>query len=196
MLVGTLAQRDGHGAPVEQLTRFASLQPVTPSGTQLFARVAYNERDLGNNDPAPLVQQGWIYVIRPPAWPVARTPGTRGGTPAADVWDGAVQLIAQVDGDVQRFIFVGALDANNKPISAGCRLTVEDDPNHPSNPPAVVLNVGQYSEARMVGGTLQISGPFPAPNQPYPPEILELLEQVRGHAIDHLMPWNDALVIP
>lgn len=149
----------------------------------------------GANAAAPVVQQGFIYVVRPPAWPMLRTPASRGGPPMTQTWNGLGYVGASVTDGVQRIFFLGAFDANGN-VREGARISVDDFPAHTSNPPAVFLEVGQYAEVRVVGASLEIIvAPHRVTDPECPSDIRSLLLQMRQRAETLNLPWNPAVVV-
>jgi hypothetical protein len=194
MLVGTRADDPSQiqpGKPGQQSARaMLSLLAAAP------AQVTFSDSEDMGGSPAPLISSGFIYIVRPPAWPVVRTPSTRGGPPVSDSWDGLAYVGAAVEGGVQRIFFLGAFDAHGDAI-AGARIKVDDFPIHPSNPADVFLTVGQYAEATLSGSTLQIVvGEHPVTSSSCPAEVRSLLIQMRQHAEENDLPWNPAMDIP
>lgn len=143
----------------------------------------------------PLISSGWIYIVRPPAWPMVRTPSTRGGPPSGDEWTGLAYIGASVDNDVQRIFFLGAFDENGKEY-AGARIKVDDYPAHPSHPDDCWLNVGDYAEAHFEGAALIIKrSPFNVLEGNYPDDIRALMIQMQEYAQQHNLPWNSGIQV-
>jgi hypothetical protein len=100
---------------------------------------------------------------------------------------------------VERIFFLGAFDASNTVVQA-CRLTVEANPPHTSNPVSVDLQIGQYAEVRLDPKTLDwsdiIVGQAPVSDEASPEDARNLVKYVRVRATNHFMPWNTGLNVP
>jgi hypothetical protein len=196
LLIGANRSSDPPTMPVPEK------RPVSPAKNgsagmkgEPAAKVTFISANADPSAGAPVVEQGWLYAVRPPAWPLIRTPAIRGGVPLSAEWKGSAQVAAAVSGDIERIFFLGAFNTDGTERPATTRLVVDDYPDHPSNPPEVELAVGDYAEARLVGDTLQIvRAPLPITDPNCPQEIKDLINQMRQYAIENGLPWNPAMV--
>jgi hypothetical protein len=144
------------------------------------------------------LQSGWAYVVRPPRFPIVRTPRKRGGV-RASVTTSTVQVLAYADGQYERIIFLGAFKADGTPDTA-CKLSVEM--NSPGAPPPapVEIEVGQYTEMRLDPVTLLWSGisvgAKPITDAGCPQSVRDLVKYVRLRAANRGMAWNNGLNVP
>ncbi len=192
MLVGARKETDMPKSPENQTKQAGAAMGVIgePAGHVTFTNVTGF-----NISPAPVVQSGFLYIVRPPTWPMIRTPATRGGPTVTEVWTGKAYAGASVDGAVQRIFFLGAFNTDGT-IRKGARMKVEDFPAHASNPEPVFIEVGQYVEARLVGPNLEIVVPDHLVTDPAcPQDVRDLIIQMRQYAEQHNMPWNPAIGI-
>lgn len=88
------------------------------------------------------ITTGWIYIVRPPAWPMVRTPSTRGGVPSASTVP-SIHIIAVVQPGVERIFFLGGRDASGASVPCTLRVESLDTPLQ-----QVDLDEGSYAERR------------------------------------------------
>ena len=192
MLVGARKDSDMPKSPEKQNNQSGAAMSVVGEAA---GHVTFTNVTGFNMSPAPVVQSGFLYIVRPPTWPMIRTPATRGGPTVTEVWNGRAYAGASVDGGVQRIFFLGAFNTDGT-IREGARMKVEDFPAHASNPDPVFIEVGQYVEARLVGQTLEIVVPDHRVTDPScPADVRDLLIQMRQFAEQHGLPWNPAMGI-
>jgi hypothetical protein len=93
----------------------------------------------------PEVKNGWVYFVRPPRFPIGKTPRQRGGVRAS----GAVvetHFVLAAEATVERIFFVKGCDGAGKESS--CPFVVEGVPREGSAPPEVSIEVGWFVERR------------------------------------------------
>lgn len=161
-------------------------------------KALYDAFDTGKSPANIELQSGWIYIVRPPAWPIVRTPRIRGGTPLGTIAGAAsIHLVAYADGNVERIFFLGAFDAAGNPVNTS--LHVEADGAQSTG--AVDLSIGQYAEVTLsptatpAWGTVTI-GAHPFTDPACPQEIRDFIRYVRQRALNSALPWNNGLAIP
>lgn len=92
------------------------------------------------------VQKGWAFAIRPPRWPVARTPRQRGGVRVAGTAT-ETHVVLCAEDSAERIFFVRARDGEGKDVA--CQFVVEAVPRVGSTPAEVVIGPGAYVERRL-----------------------------------------------
>jgi hypothetical protein len=176
--------------------------PSFPGGTfgASVGRAVFDAHDSPTGVASFQLNSGWAYVIRPPRWPIVRTPRQRGGVTINSATDAVtLHVLAYADGLTERIVLLGAFDANNNPVQT-VNFTVDANPPHTSVPPLQNLAVGEYAEVTLDPATLDWSdikkGPHPVTSPQSPQELRDLVKYVRLRAANAGMAWNTGLNIP
>jgi hypothetical protein len=97
--------------------------------------------------PAPAeVKNGWAYIIRPPRFPIGKTPRQRGGVRIGGTASEA-HFVLCAEPNAERIFFLHARDTKGN--AATCDFVVEGVPREGSAPPEVTIAPGWFVERRL-----------------------------------------------
>lgn len=143
------------------------------------------------------LQSGWAYVVRPPRFPIIRTPRKRGGVRASSTCD-SVQVIAFADANCERIIFLGAYTRGA--LDAATKLEVDCTDLMTGAVTTVELMPNEYSEITFSPGTLKwnpmVKGAKPITDGGCPAEVRNLVKHVRTRAANRGVTWSSNANIP
>lgn len=143
------------------------------------------------------LQSGWAYAVRPPRFPIIRTPRKRGGVRASTATD-SVQVIAFADMNCERIIFLGAYTRGA--LDTSTKLAVDCTDLATGSVTTVELMPNEYTEITFDPGTLKwnqmVKGAKPITDPGCSAAVRNLVKHVRNRAANRGVTWSSTANVP